>query len=219
MPPRASGDASVEQAVAPAPRQPAQAATAAVNAVAPLPQPVAVTPEPTVSALMKQAVETEMRDPAAAAAAYARAPIRGRTRAPFFLGQLYETGTGVEPSLGAARLWYAAAHDLPAAQRRLQALPAAGASAGTPATPVPIFQSRLSNGRSEMIWRVPAGVTPARFRVEALGPAGESLPAQETTVPGLILRSPASAWRVTAIGANGTESAPSAMVRMIPANE
>lgn len=215
----ASG-AALQQAAAPAPRQPVRPpAPAVVQTAAQVPPPVAITPEPTIAALMQQALESEARDPAAAAVTYARAAIRGRSRAAWYLGQFYETGTGVEQSLGSARMWYAAAPDLPASRRRLQTLPAAGASAGIPATPVPTFQARLSNGASEMIWRVPDGVTPARFRVEALDPAGETLRPQETTVPGLILPTSVSAWRVTAIGADGRESAPSAMVRMIPAEE
>ncbi|HRO16421.1 MAG TPA: hypothetical protein PLL33_15555, partial [Paracoccus sp. (in: a-proteobacteria)] len=63
------------------------------------------------------------------------------------------------------------------------------------------------------------GVTPVRFRVEISGPADEPLPVRETTVPGLIVPFPVSAWRVIAIGADGTESAPSARVRMIPEEE
>lgn len=175
-----------------------------------LPGPVAITPEPTVAALMQQAIGA--RDPAVAAVAYARAAIRGSPRAAWFLGQLNETGTGVAPSPGAARLWYAAS-DLPAPQRRLHALAATGTTAGTPATPVPIFHAR-SDGSSDMVWHVPDGAMPVGFRVEALGPGGEALPPREVSVPALMLQSPVSAWRVTAIGADGSESAPSAMVRM-----
>ncbi|WP_167626554.1 AAA family ATPase [Paracoccus luteus] len=181
-----------------------------------VPPPVAITPEPTVAALMQRALEVETYDPAQAALAYARAAIRGDGRAAYYLGQLHETGTGVAPSPGLARLWYAAAADLPAAQRRLQALSAADAPPGTPAQPVPIFQARPSNGVSEMIWQVPAGVTPVRFRVETVGPSDEPMPGRETEVPGLIVPTPVIAWRVVAIGADGTESAPSATVRMIP---
>lgn len=217
---RPSADAAVEQTDSRATRQSTlRPAAPALQTATPAPRPVAITPEPSVAALMTQALEIEARNPAGAIVAYARAAIRGRSRAAYFLGQFYETGTGVEPSPGMARLWYAAAPELAASRRRLQALSTADASVGTPATPVPTFQARLSNGASEMIWHVPGGVTPARFRVETLGLAGESLPPQETIVPGLILRSPVSGWRVTAIGADGAESAPSAMVAMIPAEK
>lgn len=216
--PPSSGAVMDQAAVTPAPGQP-PLSPAASQSTAPVLQPVAITPEPAAAALMKHALEIETRDPAQAAVAYARAALRGRARAAWYLGQLHETGTGVEQSPGAARLWYAAAGGLPAAQRRLQALSAATAPAGTPAVPVPIFQARLDTGGSEMIWRVPEGVAPVRFRVEAFGPAAEALPVREATVPGLILPIAVSAWRVTAIGADGRESAPSAMVRMIPAED
>lgn len=220
IPARPSAEAAAEKTVAQAPRQPAPpAATATLQTSSPVLHPVPITPAPTVAALMKQALEVETRDPAAATITYARAAIRGHSRAAWYLGQFYEVGTGVQPSLGSARLWYAAARDLPASQRRLRALPAAASPAGSPATPVPTFQARLSDGSSEMIWRLPNGATPARFRVEMLGPTGEPLPPQDTTMPGLIVRSPVSAWRVTAISADGRESAPSAMVPMIPAGK
>lgn len=208
-----SADAAVEQAaVAPPPGAPAAAP-------APIPEPVAITPEPSVTALMQRALDVEAEDPAEAAVAYARAAIRGRARAAYYLGQLYETGLGIEPNPGMARLWYAAAADLPSARRRLEAASAADAPLAAPAPPVPIFQARLDTGASEMIWRVSDVVMPVRFRVEALGPREEPLPAQETTVPGLVVPFPVSTWRVIAIGADGTESAPSAMVRMIPGGE
>lgn len=180
-------------------------------------EPVPVTPDPAAASLMTQALESEDRDPATAAVAYARAALRGRARAAWYLGQFHETGTGGPPNPGYARLWYAAASDLPAARRRLQAMgPPAVASAVVPTTPVPVFQARLDTGASEMIWRAPDGPAPVRFRVEAWDRTGKQLPLRETAVPGLILRAPVSAWRVTAIGADGAESAPSAMVRMIP---
>lgn len=207
--------AAVEQApAAPPPEQPA-----ALPPAAPVLEPVAVTPEPTIPALMTRALDLQSDDPAAAAVAYARAALRGGARAAYYLGQLYETGTGVEPSPGLARLWYAAAANLPAAERRSEALSAAAGPQGAPASPVPIFQARLSTGGSEMIWDVPEGVTPVGFRVEIFGPAGKPLPAREATVPGVIVPFPVNAWRVIAIGADGAESAPSATVRMIPAEE
>lgn len=189
--------------------------------VSPVPalEPVAITPDPTAATLMRQALKLEAKAPAQAALAYARAALRGRARAAWYLGQLYETGTGVQADPGLARLWYAAAADLPAAQRRLRAMPAPGASPATPAEPKPVFQARLDSGGSEMIWRVPEGVTPVRFRVEMTGPGEKPLPARETAVPGLIVPFPVSTWRVIAIGAFGTESPPSATARMIPAGE
>ncbi|WP_217629752.1 ExeA family protein [Paracoccus chinensis] len=197
------------------------AANAAVEQAAPRPgpglAPVAVTPDPTVEALMRQALEVETRDPAGAALAYARAALRGQGRAAYYLGQLHETAAGAGLNPGLARLWYAAA-PLPAARQRMQDL-TAPAAAGPPDTPVPIFQARLDSGASEMIWHVPKGAAPVRFRVEVRGLAGQALPAQETTVPGLILPLRIGAWRVTAIGAGGAESTPSDMVRMIPAEE
>lgn len=220
------------QAPAPAAMRPAPAVGAAMDQTAsaarqpaavppqpafPVPGAAAITPEPAIPALMAQALELDSRDPARAAIAYARAALRGSARAAYYLGQLHETGTGAAPDPGTARLWYAAAPGLPGPQQRLQALTAADAP-GTPAAPVPVFQARPGGG-SEMIWRLPGGVPSVRFRVEVFGPAGQPLPVQETRVPGLILPFPVSAWRVTAIGADGSESAPSALVRMIPATE
>ncbi|MBB1498553.1 tetratricopeptide repeat protein [Paracoccus sp. MC1862] len=167
---------------------------------------------------MTQALDLESRDPGRAAISYARAALRGSARAAYYLGQLHETGSGVAPNPDMARLWYAAAADLPRAQQRLQALATADAP-GIPAPPVPVFQARPGNGGSEMIWRLPEGAAPVRFRVEIFGPVDQPLPVQETTVPGLILPFPVSAWRVTALGADGSESVPSALVRMIPAEE
>lgn len=217
-PPPAS--AAVEQPpAAAAPSRPPVASPARPQAAAPVPGPVAITSEPTVTVLMQRALQIETQDPAQAAVAYARAAIRGHDRAAYYLGQLHETGTGVEESPGIARLWYAAAADVPAAQQRLRVLSAADAPPAPPAPPQPIFHARLSDGSSEMIWRVPAGVTPVQFRVESFGPADEPLSVRTTTVPGLIVPFPVSTWRVTAIGADGSESAPSAMVRLIPADK
>lgn len=217
-----------------APRGPAHAAKglslpaaiAAVEGAAPRPAPVPapvlapvpVTPDPAAEGLMRQALELETRDPAGAALAYARAALRGQERAAYYLGQLHETAASAGLNPGLARLWYAAAAPLPAARRRMQEL-AAGTTGGPPATPLPIFQARLEGGASEMIWHVPKGeAAPVRFRVEVRGLAGQALPAQETPVPGLILPFRVGAWRVTAIGAGGAESTPSAMVRMTPAD-
>ncbi|MRX50039.1 AAA family ATPase [Paracoccus sp. S-4012] len=186
---------------------------------APLPSPVAVTPEPDVAALMQRALAVEATDPAEAALAYARAALRGRARAAWYLGQMHETGSGLAPAPLMARLWYAAAADLPSAQQRLQALSAADGTTGTPRAAIPVFHARLDSGGSEMIWHQPQGATPARFRVELTGPAGEPLPAMETAVPGLIVRFPVGAWRVTAIGPDGSESEPSALARMLPADD
>lgn len=216
-PPPASAVVQPE-APAPEPRQPTFSATASQSA-AQVPQPVAITPEPTVPALMQSALEMEAQDPSGAVLAYTRAAIRGRARAAYYLGQFHETGAGVEPNPGLARSWYAAAADLPAAQRRLRALPAADESPGALPAPVPIFQARLTNGASEMIWRMPDGAAPVRFRIESFGPGETHLPVQETTVPGLIVPFPVSAWRVIAIGADGTQSPASAIVRMIPAEQ
>ena len=209
--------AAVEQQAA-APRPPVPSPVP-LQAPVQVPDPVAITSEPTVTVLMQGALQIETQDPAQAALAYARAAIRGHDRAAYYLGQLHETGIGVEESPGTARLWYAAASDVPAAQQRLRTLSGAAAPSGTPAPPQPVFQARLSDGTSEMIWRVPDGVTPVRFRVESFGPGDEPMSIRTTSVPGLLVPVPVSAWRVTAVGADGSESAPSAMVRMIPADE
>ncbi|WP_162630734.1 ExeA family protein [Paracoccus endophyticus] len=207
-----------QQAAAPAASPPVPSPVP-LQAPVPVPQPVAITSEPTVTVLMQRALQFETQDPAQAALAYARAAIRGHDRAAYYLGQLHETGMGVEESPGTARLWYAAASEVPAAQQRLRTLSGAAALPGTPAPPQPVFQARLSDGSSEMIWRVPDGVTPVRFRVESFGPEDEPMSIRTTSVPGLLVPFPVSAWRVTAVGADGSESAPSAMVRMIPADE
>ncbi|WP_299360820.1 AAA family ATPase [uncultured Paracoccus sp.] len=220
-PPPPSPEA-VEQpaAAAPALSPPdGQLAPATLQAEPAVLEPVAVTPAPTVPELMQHALETEGQDPAAAALSYARAAIRGRARAAYYLGQFYETGIGVERDPASARAWYAAAADLSAAQARLEALPAATASDSAPSTPVPIFQARLSDGASEMIWRPTGSAPPARFRVEVFGPDDAPIANQETTVPGVILPSVVHSWRVAAIGADGKESAPSSMVQMIPATD
>ena len=184
-----------------------------VEAASPLP-PVVRMAEPTAAALMQQALEAEAADPARAAILYARAALRGSDRAAYFLGQLHETGQGGRADATAARQWYAHAADLAAAQRRLQALPDTGTASGPPPVPIPVFQALTDRG-SEMIWRMPEGAPPARYLIETFTADGAAAGVTETAVPALAVSQSVSGWRVTAIGADGRDSAPSPLVRMV----
>ena len=131
-----------------------------------------------------------------AAVWFARAAARGDARAQHFLGQLYETGTGVPRAPDRARAWYdAAAGQLPAAAERLDA--AAGGS--WPAAPVaPELQvvAATEEGRAlDVVWTSAAQPEGVVFHVAAYraGPAAAPVAVAVTALTAVVLPVPPEA--------------------------
>lgn len=83
---------------------------------------------PDAQILLTQALEADIVDQAAALALYKRAALWGNERAAYYLGQLYETGIGVEADPNSARAWYRKAPDISGAVARLRELDVADPS-------------------------------------------------------------------------------------------
>ncbi len=151
------------------------------------PERVVALDDPDAAVLMEQALTSDSSNPIAATISYSRAALRGRDRAAYYLGQLYETGAGVPRDLAVARAWYTRAQDnVRSARRRL-------ADIGTPdhsgqlAAPMPLLGGPLPGGAAEFIWAAGDGADAAFYIVEV---------SQATDVPPTLL-GPVS---VTALG-------------------
>jgi hypothetical protein len=132
----------------------------------------------------------------AAADWYARAAARGEGRAQYFLGQLYETGTGVPRAPDRARAWYAAAAArLPAAAERLDGM-AAGVGPAAPVAPELRLVAVTEGGRAlDVVWTSPAQPVGALFHVAALasGPAPAAVATAVTALTAAVLPVPQDA--------------------------
>jgi TPR repeat protein len=132
----------------------------------------------------------------AAADWYARAAARGEGRAQYFLGQLYETGTGVPRAPDRARAWYAAAAArLPAAAERLDGM-AAGVGPAAPVAPELRLVSVTEGGRAlDVVWTSPAQPVGALFHVAAFvsGPAPAAVATAVTALTAAVLSVPQDA--------------------------
>ncbi|MFC0202370.1 AAA family ATPase [Paracoccus rhizosphaerae] len=172
-------------------------------------------------ALLLQALSAGAEDPAAAIPFYTRAALWGNQRAAYYLGQLYETGTGVAVDLDRARAWYGLAPDIEGAAERVAILAEDGAAAD-PAdlvAPVPQRQVRFPWNRTELYWQAAPGAEPVRYKVEFVAAGSDQVQQFETELQAALVRQRVSRWRVIAMQADGTEGPASAWIsfdRVIP---
>lgn len=172
----------------------------------PLPDKVRVGTAPSPEALLVEALVIGSANPERAATLYARAALWGSDRAAYYLGQLYETGIGVEPDLNRAQGWYGLAPRVQGAAARLVELAkAAPPPVQADAVPVLVAQMLFGTGQTELHWRGPEGPDPARFRVEyiAAGDKGQVLH-RDTRLSALLLPQPVTRWRVALLRPDGS---------------
>ena len=194
-------------------------AAATLAPTAPLPHRVRIDPVPDPSGLLAQALTVGAVDPDQAARLYARAALLGNGRAAYYLGQLYETGIGVEPDPDRARAWYAAATGIDGAALRLAQLAPAGnpGEPGQTTAPIPVSHGLYRSGQTELAWKAPAGAAIARFRVQFVSAGGaETLRHRDTALSAMLVEGPVTRWRVLALRADGSEGPASAWNRIAP---
>lgn len=156
--------------------------------------------------LLIRALATGNVDPEAAIPLYTQAALWGSERAAYYLGQLYETGIGVEADVNRARAWYREASQIAGAGARLRQMASAPAvPAGDDlAPPVPERQVIFASGQSELHWRGPPGPDPARYRIEFVTAGAERVQELETGLSAALIPFPVSRWRVLALHPDGT---------------
>lgn len=201
--------ATEQMAPVAAPQQPGAPGTAEVRLETQVEERA---PDPRV--LLMQALEVAASDPEAAIPFYTRAALWGSERAAYFLGQLHETGIGVEADLNLARAWYLKSPQIAGAAARVReltadpVLPAAEALA----TPVPERQVVLGSGETELHWRGPA----AGYRIEFFAAGAPRAQEVETSLPAAVIPQPVSRWRVMSLRPDGTPGPASAWAVVEP---
>ncbi|TBN37772.1 AAA family ATPase [Paracoccus subflavus] len=184
----------------------------------PLPRQVRVEAVPDPSSLLAQALTVGAVDPDHAAQLYTRAALRGNGRAAYYLGQLYETGIGVDPDPYRARAWYQAATGIDGAALRLaQLVPVDHPGDPGQTAPVSMSHGLYESGQTELVWIPPAGSAMARFRVQFVPAGGDGTVRQrDTALSAMLVERPVTRWRVMALRADGTEGPASAWNRLAP---
>lgn len=168
--------------------------------------------------LLIRALAMGYDDPQGAIPIYTQAALWGSERAAYYLGQLYETGIGVEADLNRARAWYLQAPQIAGAATRLRQMkppPALPANADL-APAIPERQVIFEAGRSELHWRGPSGPDPARYRVEFVTAGAERVQELETGLSAALIPLPVSRWRVLSLRPDGTPGAASAWTVLDP---
>ena len=151
---------------------------------------------------MTEALALEGSDPLRAAPIYGRAALWGSTRAAYYLGQLYETGIGLDADPYRARGWYGAAADNAGAAARLAALAPVLTTFDrlSEDAPVPARQLLLSRGQTELHWTDPPSGTVPRFRVQfVLAGEGGVIRHRDTDLTAMLIDRPVTRWRVLAL--------------------
>lgn len=178
---------------------------AAVEAAAAAPTvPTGRSEIPDSRSLLNEALEAGMSDPARAALLYERAAIWGNARAAYYLGQMFESGDGVDADTNRARAWYEAAGNIPGAAMRLAAIEAEPAPEA-PAAPVAVAQTLLPDGQIELHWRSAPDNSPARFAIEYQDGEGQSQRV-DTNRSAILLEGPVARWRLIALDAAGRDA-------------
>jgi TPR repeat protein len=115
---------------------------------------------------------------------YARAAARGEGRAQYFLGQLYETGTGVPRAPDRARAWYAAAEaGVPAAAERLDGI-AVTVGPADPVAPELRIAATTEGGQSlDVVWTSRTQPIGALFHVSAFASGQSPAPVATAATP------------------------------------
>ncbi|MDQ1900390.1 AAA family ATPase [Paracoccus sp. WLY502] len=170
---------------------------------------------PVAGHLLAEGLALGDTDPERAAQLYARAALWGNGRAAYYLGQLYETGVGVDSDPARARAWYEAATGIDAAADRLAQMGVPLSQAEPASAPVPVLQRLIATGKTELHWQGPAKA--GQFRVEYI-PAGSNGQVQhlDTALSAVLIPQPVAAWRVMAVYKNGTTSPASAWSQLDP---
>ncbi|MGI3213350.1 AAA family ATPase, partial [Roseovarius tibetensis] len=155
--------------------------------------------------LQKQALAIGEQDPLTAAIGFARAALRGDTRAAYYLGQHFEVGDGVPRNIELAAAWYALASETQrSARRALQNLPeTTNATGDTPAhAPRPLMGIVGVDRVAEFVWEAP-GDAANRYLIE-LAHAPDAEPRQygpfDLSAARLDAPPTARLWRVVSLG-------------------
>ena len=158
--------------------------------------------------IFRTAIDLGRTDGSAAAAAYAVAAAKGETRAAYYLGQMFETGEGVDRNVAMALFWYeAAAQDIAPAARRAEELRASlvgtAASDGTVMTVAHAHVDQAGSGT--FIWSAENAAPETTFEIQFVGDAGEALKTVASDIPAAFSEVPANAtgFTVTAINEAG----------------
>ena len=184
---------------------------------APLPRVVTVDSPPAPERLLAEALTLGSADPARAARLYARAALWGNGRAAYYLGQLYETGVGVDADPIRARAWYRAAGDTGGAAARLADLSAPPKADPTAkAAPVPVLQMLFDTGQTELHWDSPPDAGSQRFRVEAVPAGDDRIHRIDTSLTAALVPFPVRQWRVMALRGDGTTGPASGWSHLTP---
>lgn len=184
-----------------------------------LPSRVAVDRPPDTDRLLSEALAVGNADPVRAAQLYTRAASWGNARAAYYLGQLYETGIGLQVDLYRAEAWYEAAGGIGGAAARLADLRAAAwpQHPGPAGPPVPVFQGLFAQGQTELHWQSPGPAPIPRFRVELVPAGGDGQVRRlDTALSALLIPYPVVRWRVIALRPDGTEGPASVWSRLDP---
>jgi type II secretory pathway predicted ATPase ExeA len=158
--------------------------------------------------LQEQALTIGEQDPLTAAIGFARAALRGDTRAAYYLGQHFEVGDGVPRNTALAAAWYALASDAQrSARRALQNLPeTTNATGDTPAgAPRPLMGIVDVDRVGEFVWAA-SGNAAKRYLIE-LADAPDAEPQRygpfDLSAARLDAPAPAWLWRVVSLGPDG----------------
>ena len=135
------------------------------------------------------------------ALAYARAAIRGHGRSAEYLGQLFETGDGVDFAPQVAARWYAVADDATLLKDR----PPSDALGNDTGDVTPLF-SATQGGNAEFIWQGNA----ALFQLEVGNSDGDALAALITPLTAALVKLPQAAtqWRLRTNVTSATDWVP-----------
>jgi len=185
------------------------------QARSPLSRRVTLEDPPVADHLLAEGLALGGTDPERAAQLYARAALWGNGRAAYYLGQLYETGVGVDPDPHRARAWYKAAIGIDAAADRLVQMGASPSQAEPGNAPVPVRQGLIVTGETELYWQGPAGAR--QFRVEFIpaGRKGQGLHL-DTALSAALIAQPVEAWRVMVLRGDGATGPASGWSRIDP---
>ncbi|WP_405405018.1 AAA family ATPase [Paracoccus sp. Ld10] len=156
--------------------------------------------------LLTQALAVGGDDPESALWLYTRAALWGSERAAYYLGQLYETGVGVEANVNSARAWYRNAAQIDGAAARLRDLETAPPMPATTdlVAAMPERQTILAGSQSELYWRGASGTDASRYLIEFVAAGTQQVQELETDLTAALIGQPVSRWRVIALRRDGT---------------
>lgn len=144
---------------------------------------------------------------------YARAALRGHTRAAYYLGQLYETGDGVAVDFALAKVWYSLVSDEnPRARERIEQLTINSAQSSPLDAPELLLSERLQDGIGEFVWTSGDGADADKFLIQFIDAENPApIHAQFEGISAVVMSIPPSAthWRVIAVDLERDQYSPS----------